>query len=222
MGCARSAMEKEQDTGPAPAEDPADTKAKGSAARNARRRHGAPQPATTEARQAVKRAAAARGQGEPAPSRPAGRRTTSAAQKRDERIVQAALGILVDGAEQSPVVDGDRLTARLDRLTTGELDRLASLVAGARDRKGGPPRPPGAFVDELDGRLAERGIKVNVEGDGNTVNVSIGNSTQTQERGKDGAFKPWQDRASGKWVNRMPRNSWGRQLARVRGFLDGR
>jgi hypothetical protein len=120
--------------------------------------------------------------------------------RRTGRAAQAALGMIGQppaGCDEAALADW------LRGLPPEQRDKLGRLLAHARPAD----RPPPAGLARVERQMAEQGISFNVNAQ--TVIVNIGGDS----RKSDG---PRRDRA---W---KPRSDWGRQLGRVKDFINGR
>ena len=132
------------------------------------------------------------------------------------RAEQALLGVLT--RDSPPTLDDPALKERLDRLSRDELDRLGRLVGLAQASKDGAERP---LLKRTEDELTARGVSLDVSGDHNTVTVTV----NTAPRSRDGDYTKssgWNGQQKRDFNNRyQPRNSWGRKLGKVKGFLQG-
>lgn len=136
--------------------------------------------------------------------------------EKEARATQAALGMLardlphdLQGAEP---LDEDRLSRRLTQMSAAELTRLAKLVAAARGRGGEPP------LQAVAQRLAEQGITLEINGANPVVNITLGNPPE--DRKKPAGPPDGQD--ARRYRSSFQRFSLGRQLAKVKFFIEGR
>jgi hypothetical protein len=120
--------------------------------------------------------------------------------RRAGRATQAALGMI---GRPPAGCDEDALADWLRALPPEQRDKLGRLLANARPAD----RPPPSALARVERQMAEQGISFNVNAQ--TVIVNIGG----ESRRGDG---PRRDRA---W---KPRADWGRQLGKVKDFINGR
>ena len=146
-------------------------------------------------------------------ARKAGRRTKVAGGRRLS-AEQAVLGLLAEGDGPPLLGDDAAIAARLDKLSQGDLDRLARLTAAARAGRDTPPA-----LDRLGKQLDGRLIHLDIGGNNNSVNINLTPDKPTGDWGR-----PWnKDSKRRDWPPANLRNSWGRRLSGpVRGFLGGR
>ncbi len=173
-----------------------------------RRAAGAKPRPTAVGRKALKKVAGKAAQ-ERAGTGPIGQRQRSrgtAGEARRAAAKQAALGLLASDLDTAAGFDEARLQARLRQMPAEELERLAGLRVAARSPADAGTRPA---LDRLGKMLGEKGFKLDVQGDNNAITISLGDSSNPplEDRGGDGGLG---------YLN------WGRQLGRVRHFLEGR
>ena len=136
---------------------------------------------------------------------------------RRQSAEQAILGILEGG------LDDKQMSARLDKLPPGDLDRLARLTAIARAGQEAPPAP---LVDRLAKQMDGRLIHLEIGGNNNSVSIDLGQgqpppAADGWRNGGNGVPSRWKGRRDGSSAGF--RNSWGRRLGgSVKGFLNGR
>jgi hypothetical protein len=145
------------------------------------------------------------------------RPTKDAEAEKEARATQAALGMLardlphdLQGAEP---LDEDRLSQRLTQMSAAELTRLAKLVALARGRGGEPP------LQAVAQRLADQGITLEINGANPVVNITLGKPSENRQPAAAG---PPDRQDARRYRSSFQRFSLGRQLAKVKFFIEGR
>jgi hypothetical protein len=161
-------------------------------------------------------------------SRPPGPSTADRDRRRAERAKQALLGLLASDRSSEgsgpASLDARRLDERLNRMSPEEMEKMADLLSLARTPGGTTEPGQTGPIDQLDAKLAGRGIKLEMRGQNNTVYIAGDHPTWHVEQAPGGpgnetpqTSPPW------KGTSRAPgRNIWGSQLGRqVKNFING-
>ena len=123
------------------------------------------------------------------------------AQKRARRAEQAALGLM---GKPPGAFDEAALTQWLAQMSPEQLQKLGRMVWAARQQK---ERSPG--LGRVEKQMERQGIRFDVHGGNVTVNIG---PERGYDRGRNSAY-------SGR--RSSYRSDWGRQLGRIKDFING-